>query len=85
MRLSASQKELFQSSGNLGGAQQKQHTLPCGASGVAGVLRGLLLAPLRTILEFLHEQFQAGKQYRTVNTFRSAISMTHTELDAQTW
>ena len=40
-----------------------------------------LPAPLNCILEFLYEQFQAGKQYRTINAIRSAISMTHTELD----
>ena len=40
-----------------------------------------LSAPLNSILEFLYEQFQEGKQYRTVNSFRSAISMTHEELD----
>ena len=38
-------------------------------------------APLKDILEFLLSQFQAGKQYRTLNTIRSAISMTHEEVD----
>ena len=33
------------------------------------------------ILEFLFEQFSKGKQYRTINTIRSAISMTHDEID----
>lgn len=33
------------------------------------------------ILDFLLEQFDAGKQYRTINTVRSAISMTHSEVD----
>lgn len=40
-----------------------------------------LSAPLREILEFLLAQFLAGKQYRTINTLRSAISMTHMEVD----
>ena len=40
-----------------------------------------LSAPLRDVLEFLVDQFQAGKQYRTINTLRSAISMTHMEVD----
>lgn len=40
-----------------------------------------LSAPLREVLEFLCEEFEAGKQYRTINTLRSAISMTHTEVD----
>lgn len=40
-----------------------------------------LSAPLSHILEFLQTQFQAGKQYRTINTLRSAISMTHMEVD----
>ena len=38
-------------------------------------------APLSEVLEFLLEQYQAGKQYRTINSFRSAISMTHEEVD----
>ena len=38
-------------------------------------------APLSEILEFLLVQFQAGKQYRTINSFRSAISMTHNDID----
>ena len=37
-------------------------------------------APLSSILEFLLEQFNMGKQYRTNNTLRSAISMAH-EID----
>ena len=35
----------------------------------------LLSAPLSSILEFLLEQFNMGKQYCIVNTLRSAISM----------
>ena len=41
----------------------------------------LLSAPLSSILEFLLEQFHMGKQYRTINSLRSAISMTHLEVD----
>lgn len=40
-----------------------------------------LSAPLKDVLEFLLLEFEAGKQYRTINTTRSAISMTHTEVD----
>lgn len=40
-----------------------------------------LSAPLKDVLEFLLFQFQTRKQYRTINTLRSAISMTHLELD----
>lgn len=36
-----------------------------------------LSAPLSEVLQFLLEQFLTGKQYRTLNTIRSAISMTH--------
>lgn len=36
-----------------------------------------LSAPVRDVLEFLFEQFEMGKQYCTINTLRSAISMTH--------
>ena len=32
-------------------------------------------APISSILEFLYAQFQPGKQYRTINSFRSASSM----------
>ena len=38
-------------------------------------------APLKDVLEFLYEQFNMGKQYRTINSLRSAISMTHEEVD----
>ena len=38
-------------------------------------------APVSGILDFLLEQFDAGKQYRTINTVRSVISMTHSEVD----
>ena len=40
-----------------------------------------LSAPLSSILEFLLEQFNMGKQYRMINTLRSAISMTHNEIE----
>ena len=40
-----------------------------------------LSAPLKEILEFLLKEFDSGKQYRTLNTIRSAISMTHDEID----
>ena len=38
-------------------------------------------APLEEILEFLCEQFDIGKQYRTVNIIRYPISMIHEEVD----
>ena len=38
-------------------------------------------APLGDVLEFLLIQFEKGKQYRTINGLRSAISMTHSEVD----
>lgn len=40
-----------------------------------------LSTPLNNILEFLLEQFQAGKPYRTINSLCSAISMTHLEVN----
>ena len=40
-----------------------------------------LSAPLSSIPEFLLEQFNMGKQYRMINTLRSAISMTHNEIE----
>ena len=36
---------------------------------------------LSAILEFLTTEFLQGKQYRTINTYRSAISMTHGPID----
>lgn len=38
-------------------------------------------APLNLVLEFLTDLYDEGKQYRTINTARSAISMTHDEVD----
>ena len=38
-------------------------------------------APLNVILDYLTEMYQEGKQYRTINTGRSAISMTHDLVD----
>ena len=40
-----------------------------------------LSAPVSEVLEFLLEQFESGKQYRTINVIQSAISMTHEEVD----
>ena len=37
--------------------------------------------PISNILQFLDEQFDTGLQYRSVNTLRSAISTTHTNID----
>lgn len=39
-------------------------------------------SPLSSILEFLTQEFQQGKQYRTINCYRSAISMTHAPCDS---
>ena len=38
-------------------------------------------APLNAVLDFLLEQFNVGKQYRTINTIHSAISTTHEHID----
>ena len=38
-------------------------------------------APISEVLEFLYDQFESGKQYRTINSLRSAISMTHDDVD----
>ena len=50
------------------------------SSWCAAVLRPIS-APVSDILDFLLEQFDAGKQYRTINILRSAISLTHSEVD----
>ena len=38
-------------------------------------------APLSAIIEFLSCEFAEGKQYRTLNAYRSAILMTHQPID----
>ena len=38
-------------------------------------------APINLVLEFLMDLFEEGKQYRTINTACSAISMTHDNVD----
>ena len=38
-------------------------------------------SPIRAILDFLAEQYHQGKQYKTINSYRSAISMTHLPID----
>ena len=40
-----------------------------------------LSAPIGAILDFLTHEFTEGKQYRTLNSYRSAISMTHPPID----
>ena len=51
------------------------------SSWCAGLAIDPFSAPLRHVLEFLYDQFELGKQYRTINSLRSAISMTHHEVD----
>ena len=36
---------------------------------------------MSAVLEFLTREFMQGKQYRTINSYRSAISMTHAGVD----
>ena len=38
-------------------------------------------APISKVLEFLYDQFELGKQYKTINSLRSAISLTHDDVD----
>ena len=42
-----------------------------------------VLSPIEEILTFLAEQFSDGKEYRTINVFRSAISSAHVYLDGK--
>ena len=37
--------------------------------------------PLSSILDFLASEYAEGKQYRTLNSYHSAISMTHSPID----
>ena len=39
-------------------------------------------APLSVILDFLKQEFNSGKAYRSINVYRSAISMTHPIIDS---
>lgn len=75
--------ESRRSSGSHGDLQQNQPITTPGDSGCIGALRKAdpLSAPVRKVLEFFCERFYAGKQYPTINTLRSAISMTHEEVD----
>ena len=36
---------------------------------------------MRAVLDFLTSEYAEGKQYRTLNSYRSAISMTHSPID----
>ena len=40
-----------------------------------------ILCPINEILTFLAEQYSEGKEYRTINVLRSAISSTHAHVD----
>jgi hypothetical protein len=40
-----------------------------------------ILCPVEDVLTFLADQFSEGKEYRTVNVFRSAISSAHANID----
>ena len=42
-----------------------------------------VLAPVSEVLTFLAEQFAEGKQYRTINVLRSAISSAHVHVDSK--
>ena len=39
-------------------------------------------APLSAVLDFLTREFNSGKAYRSINVYRSAISMTHPSIDS---
>ena len=41
-----------------------------------------LSAPLSAVLDFLTREFNSGKAYRSINVYRSAISMTHPTIDS---
>ena len=41
----------------------------------------VICAPLSAIREFLTSEFLQGKEYRTINSYRSAVSMTHSPID----
>ena len=42
-----------------------------------------ILGPVSEVLTFLAEQFSEGKQYRTINVLRSAISSAHAHVDTK--
>ena len=42
-----------------------------------------ILCPINEILIFLAEKYSEGKEYRTINVFRSAISSTHIHIDSK--
>ena len=74
------QTQLSWSSGDPGGILQNKPIQALGTYGNAGVLNRMSI-PFQLLSEFILSQFEAGKQYRIINTIRSAISMTHKEID----
>ena len=63
----------------------KVHTHAVGEDGSNGVpqldIASSIHVPISTNLDFHARQFAEGKQYQTINSYRSAISMTHTLID----
>ena len=65
---------------SLGDPMPIQHTIHPGLSGVAGVLEDK--SALGNILDFLADQFDLGLQYHYLNTLRSAILTSHSQIDS---
>ena len=70
-------------SGSHGGVEKSVHMLQLEDSQLTGVLNGVTIpsTPTSDSLDFLLEQFDAEKEYHTINTALSAIFMIHTEVD----
>ena len=79
----AFQEKLQHSSWLLGDTRQMRTTTPHGGNGRAGVSLSVdpFSAHVSQILAFLADQFKAGKQYRSLNVYRSALSSVHLPVD----
>ena len=73
-------QRLQPSSSHLGDLKRSQTTTPCFQNGLAGVLRGIEI-PIEDVENFLADLFKEGYLYRSLNSYRSAISALHSKVD----
>ena len=61
-----------------GGRAQRNPTAPVGENGVVGAGDNInpMALSIADVVQFLTEEFQQGKQYSTLNSYRSVLSAT---------
>ena len=64
-----------------GGKTPQVSIVQLGKSGLAGVINDRL-NPISAVLDFLSREFNSGQAYRSINVYRSTISMTHPTIDS---